>query len=336
MSKILITGGAGYIGSHTVWQLLEKGYEPIVLDNLSSGHRWAIPKDVPFYQCDIADAEAVTKIFKVHNVSSLIHFAAFLQVEESVYNPIKYYNNNFFGSMSLFKSCLDSGVKEIIFSSTAATYGPQSSGPVSEEAHLNPMNPYGRSKLMTETLLNDLTVMFPDLKYTILRYFNVAGARLDTQLGQATKQSTNLIKVAAEVAVGKRNEMSVFGTDYPTVDGTCVRDYIHVEDLAAAHIKALEHQRTQRQKGGGEIYNLGYGHGLSVLQVLSAMRKVSGNEVSAKMAGRRAGDPAAVVANSDKAKKILGWTPQYMNIETICETAYLWEKKLLEMNNDNP
>lgn len=331
MSAILVTGGAGYIGSHTTWQLLERGYQPIVLDNLYSGHRWAIPEGVPFYQGDIADKNLVTKILKEHQVQSVIHFAAHLAVEESVLDPLKYYRNNFQGSLALFSVCLEHGIREVIFSSTAATYGNQMQGPVFEETPQSPINPYGRTKLMTEAMLFDLaTGPYKDLKYIILRYFNVAGARLDGKLGLATPGATHLIKIACEVATGARSQMKVFGTDYPTEDGTCVRDYIHVEDLANAHIQALEYQRSKSytESGVTPIFNLGYGQGLSVLQVIESMSKVNGKKIAFELAGRRLGDPAYVVANSDKAQKYLKWIPKYNNLEVICRSALDWEKKI--------
>ena len=326
LSKILVTGGAGYIGSHTVWQLLEQGFQPIVLDNLYSGHRWAVPKETPFYEGDIADASLVSRIVREHGVQALMHFAAHVEVEESVQNPVKYYRNNFYGSLNLFEVCLKEGVRKVIFSSTAAIYGNATQQPVTENSPLAPMSPYGRSKMMSETALAELVFPYNDLEYVILRYFNVAGARADGRLGQATPRATHLIKVACEVATDQRQEMKIFGNDYPTKDGTCVRDYIHVEDLAAAHIRALEKLGEKSTDHHRAIYNLGYGHGHSVSEVVQTMRQVSGHAIPAHFAPRRAGDPIAVIANSEKAQRELAWKPRFDDLRLICKSAYEFEK----------
>jgi len=321
---ILVTGGAGYIGSHTLHKLQEAGTSAIALDNLVNGHRWAVPKGVELVEGDIADQALVEKLLRQHRIESVIHFAAFLAVEESVQNPLKYYRNNVAGSLSLIEACAKNGVKHFIFSSTCAVYGSPEKNPIHEGFPLNPESPYARSKWMTETFLRDLeTSGTSPMKSVALRYFNVAGARVGGGLGQATPLATQLVKVASEVASGKRDKLFVFGTDYPTKDGTCVRDYIHVDDLADAHILALEYLR---KGGASETVNCGYGKGYSVREVVETMKKVSGVDFRVEDRPRRAGDTIAVWADTTKVKKLLGWKPKYEDLDLICRTSFEWEK----------
>ncbi len=321
MTTILVTGGAGYIGSHTSKLLVEAGYSLVVLDNLYSGHKWAIPKEATFIEGNAGDIELVSDLLHQHRVSAVIHFAGHIVVPESVADPLKYYRNNTCVSRNLLEACVSRGVENFIFSSTAAVYGTPETLPASETTPTQPINPYGRSKLMTEEILADVAAT-GRLRYMALRYFNVAGADPKGEIGQATPEATHLIKVACEVASGERSHIDVFGTDYPTPDGTCVRDYIHVMDLARAHILALKHLLDG---GKSEILNCGYGRGFSVTEVLNSVMKASGKKLDVRLAPRRAGDPAALVANATKLRKTLGWTPQLDNLDTICKTAYEWE-----------
>ncbi len=321
---ILITGGAGYIGSHTLHRLQDKGVPAIVLDNLYSGHRWAVPKGMELIVGDIADQPLVESLIHKHKIKSVIHFAAHLEVEESVKNPFKYYRNNVLGSLNLIEACMRSGVEQFVFSSTCALYGSPAENPIQETSATNPLSPYARSKLITETFLRDgEAASGGGMRHVALRYFNVGGGRMAGGLGQATPRATQLIKVAAEVACGKRDKMFIFGTDYPTPDGTCIRDYIHVDDLVEAHILALDYLH-----GGGasQILNCGYGRGYSVREVIEAMRKVSGVNFPVELRARRAGDPTAIWADTTKVKAVLGWKPQYDNLELICRTAFDWER----------
>ena len=327
MSAVLVTGGAGYIGSHTSLQLAEMDYDVVVLDNLYSGHQWAVSKGADFYQGDIADPEIIRKIFKQHDIDAVVHFAGHIVVPESVTDPLKYYRNNVSGSLNLIQCCVDAGVNQFIFSSSAAVYGIPASIPVSEEAETSPINPYGLTKLMTEWTLSDLAAANPEFRYVALRYFNVAGAHIGGGLGQATPEATHLIKVACQTATGQRPAMSVFGNDYDTADGTCIRDYIHVDDLAAAHLDALNYL-----SGGGDslALNCGYGRGYSVSEVVNMVKKVSGTDFKVLQEGRRAGDPAALVADNSQIVRTFNWAPQFADLETICRSAYEWELKLLE------
>lgn len=328
MSKnsILVTGGAGYIGSHVVRQLGEAGENIIILDNLSTG----FPDSVLYgtlIKGDMGDQDLVNRILSEHNVDTVIHFAAHTIVPESVSDPLKYYGNNTCNSRSLLECCKNSDVKNFIFSSTAAVYGMPETEYATEETPLAPINPYGTSKLMTEWMLRDLALA-SDIKYVALRYFNVAGCDPETRIGQSTKKATLLIKVACEAAVGKRPGVSIFGTDYPTHDGTGVRDYIHVEDLADAHLKALDYLRNQ---GESTVLNCGYGHGFSVREVLDAVQRVHGGPIKITEEPRRAGDPPILIAKADKIQKLLGWTPRYDDLDFIVKTAMQWEKKLLSI-----
>ncbi len=325
--NILVTGGAGYIGSHVVKQLGEQTEHKItVLDNLVTGFRESILYG-DFINADLSDFDLIEKIIKEGNYDAVIHFAASLVVPESVTNPLKYYLNNTANTANLIKQCVNYDVNKFIFSSTAAVYGEPAPEmiPVTEESPTAPINPYGSSKLMSETVLKDTAYAYDKFNYIALRYFNVAGASVDGKIGQSTKDATLLIKVAAETALGKRDKMYIFGDDYPTEDGTCIRDYIHVEDLASAHIKALEH--LEEGKEGG-VFNCGYGHGFSVKEVLETMKKVSGVDFPVEIKERRAGDPAILISDNRKIREKMQWTPKYDDLELICKTGLEWEKKI--------
>ncbi|MEI7868155.1 MAG: UDP-glucose 4-epimerase GalE [Candidatus Methylumidiphilus sp.] len=325
MSKrgILVTGGAGYIGSHVVKLLGARGEKLTILDNLSTGFREAVLFG-EFVEGDTGDAGLVTKLLNQHDIESVIHFAAHTIVPESVENPLKYYGNNTCNTRNLLQCCQQAGVSHFIFSSTAAAYGIPQDTVCSEDTPTAPINPYGTSKLMSEMMLRDLSAASP-LRHVILRYFNVAGSDPEGRIGQSTRNATLLIKVAAEVAVGKRERLLVFGDDYPTPDGTGVRDYIHVSDLADAHIQALDYLR----KGGGStLLNCGYGHGFSVREVIDAVNRVNGSPIKIEQHPRRAGDPPALVAAVDKIHRTLDWTPKYDDLEFIVRTSLDWERKL--------
>jgi UDP-glucose 4-epimerase len=328
--QILVTGGAGYIGSHMVLALRDAGEAPVVLDNLSTGTRLAVPDGVPFYRGDCGDGALVGSILKDHAIDTIIHFAASIVVSESVTDPLAYYENNTVKSRTLIEQAVRTGVANFIFSSTAAVYGDPQSIPVREDSALSPINPYGRSKLMIEWMLADTAGVRP-LKYYALRYFNVAGADPAGRSGQSTPEATHLIKVAVQAAVGQRSGMDVFGTDYPTPDGSCVRDYVHVSDLAQAHLDALRYLR-----GGGEsaVSNIGYGNGFSVLQVIDAVKKVSGVDFEVRLKPRRSGDPAILVASNERARSLLGWTPRYDSLAVIIRDALAWEQKLITRKRD--
>jgi len=325
MSKksILVTGGAGYIGSHVVRQLGEAGERIVIIDNLSTGFEDAVLYG-DLIQGNMGDKELVSRILKDYDVDSVIHFAAHTIVPESVENPLKYYGNNTCNSRNLMECCRDAGVKNFIFSSTAAVYGIPETESASETSPLSPINAYGTSKLMTEWMLRDLSAV-TDLNHVALRYFNVAGSDPDCRIGQSTEKATLLIKVACEAAVGKRDKVYIFGTDYPTADGTGIRDYIHVEDLASAHLKSLEYLRN-----GGEsaTLNCGYGHGYSVREVLDTVEKVNGKKLNIIEEDRRAGDPPTLIAEVGLIRELTGWEPQYDNLEFIVKTSLDWEKKL--------
>lgn len=319
---ILVTGGAGYIGSHTVKLLGERGEKIVILDNLSTGHKAAILHG-ELVQGDLSDEGLLDDLFNKHKFEAIIHFAGSIIVPESVREPLNYYQNNTINSHRLIRMAEKHQVKKIIFSSTAAVYGMPESGVCVEGTPLNPMNPYGESKLMTEHMLRDQAYT-KKLSYVALRYFNVAGADPDGKIGQSFPGATHLIKVAVETVCGKRKSMEVFGTDYPTPDGTCVRDFIHVTDLAAAHLLALDHLRKSDES---LIVNCGYGHGHSVKQVIEMVKQVSGVDFEVKFSARREGDPAVVVANSDKIKKLFDWKPKHNDLSLIIKTALNWEKK---------
>ena len=326
---ILVTGGAGYIGSHMVLELLDNGESVVVLDNLSTGFRWAVPTNATLVVGDIGDQELVRSIVRKHGVKSIIHFAGSIVVPESVVDPLGYYHNNTVKSRALMEVAVEMGIENFIFSSTAAVYGMPKEIPVREDAALAPMSPYGSSKLMTEIMLAD-TSRAHNFRYVALRYFNVAGADPKGRSGQSTPHATHLIKVACETALGKRPSMEVFGTDYETADGTCIRDYIHVTDLVRAHMAALHHLRDG---GDSEVFNCGYSKGFSVLQVIDAVKRTSGADFEVRMSPRRLGDPAAIVAASDKIRVRLGWRPEYDNLETITVQALAWEAHLQQFKH---
>jgi len=320
----LVTGGAGYIGSHMVLELLDAGERVVVLDNLSTGFRRAVPNAATLVVGDVGDQDLVRTIIRKHGVAGIIHFAGSIVVPESVADPLGYYNNNTVKSRALIEIAVATGVKHFIFSSTAAVYGNPREVPVSEAALPAPMSPYGSSKLMTEIMLAD-AARAHDLHFVALRYFNVAGADPRGRTGQSTPRATHLIKVACETALGKRPQMEVFGTDYSTPDGTCIRDYIHVKDLARAHSAALAYLR----KGGrSDIFNCGYGRGYSVLQVIDAVKRAAGHEFTVKLSPRRPGDPDQIVAASQKIRAALGWQPELEDLDLIVSHALKWEAGL--------
>jgi UDP-glucose 4-epimerase len=330
--NILITGGAGYIGSHVVKLLLENSDNNVtVLDNLVTGFESTIKelqkiRPFKFINADLGNWDEISGIFKAEKFDSIIHFAASLIVPESVENPLKYYLNNTANTANLVKLAVENGVKKFIFSSTAATYGEPKlmENGISENFPTNPINPYGQSKLFSEKIIQDTSKANPEFKYVIFRYFNVAGAAPDLSIGQKTKNATHLIKVASECAVGKREGMYIFGTDYPTPDGTCIRDYIHVMDLADAHIKALDYLENHNS----DVFNVGYGRGASVKEVIDTVKKVSGVDFKVQDAPRRAGDPAVLISDNKKIIEKMNWRPKYDDLEFICKTSYEWEKKL--------
>jgi len=325
--SILVTGGAGYIGSHVTRQLVEAGENVVVLDNLSTGFRSAV-LDAELVIGDTGDRKLVQKVLADYNVDTIMHFAAHIIVPESVEDPLKYYGNNTCSSRNLLECASEAGVKHFIFSSTAATYGVPATGHASEEDPTAPINPYGSSKLMTEWMLRDLCHA-TDMRHVALRYFNVAGCDPGARIGHSTLKSTLLTKVACEAAVGKRKQLYIFGTDYPTPDGTGLRDYIHVEDLASAHLDALKYLR----KGGDSAtLNCGYGHGYSVREVLAAVEKAHGSPLPIEEGPRRAGDPPTLIAVADKIQDVLGWQAKYDDLDVIVGTQLNWEKHLL----DNP
>ena len=318
--SVLICGGAGYIGSHNVRAFAEHGDEVIVVDNLETGHRASLPEGIKFYEGDIRDGELLAKIFTENAIEAVIHFCAYSLVGESVEKPLKYFDNNVGGMISLLEAMEKFGVKRIIFSSSAATYGEPERVPILETDPANPTNPYGESKLIMEKMMNWVSRRY-GIKYVSLRYFNVAGAWHDGTIGEAHRCETHLVPLILQVPMGKRESITVYGDDYPTKDGTCIRDYIHVEDLARAHILALEYLRSGGESG---IFNLGSGDGYSVMEMINAARKVTGHSIPAIIGKRRAGDPARLVADSTKAKNILHWEPQITRMEDIIATAWKW------------
>ena len=323
---VLVTGGAGYIGGHMTLALVDRGENVVVLDNLSTGFDWAVPAQAKLVVGDMGDQELVARTIQENGVQAIAHFAAKIVVPESVSDPLGYYLNNTAKSRNLLETAIRSGIRNFIFSSTAAVYGETSSEPVGEDTPQNPMSPYGRSKLMTEWMLQDASRAH-DLRYVALRYFNVAGADPAGRIGQSTPAATHLIKVAAQAALGQRPQLEVFGTDYPTRDGSCLRDYIQVSDLANAHLSALDHLR---QGGGSMTLNCGYGRGYSVLEVIDVMKRVSGVDFPVKLSPRRPGDPAAIVAKADRIRAELGWTPQHDDLDGIVAQALAWERHLAD------
>ncbi|SMF67064.1 UDP-glucose 4-epimerase GalE [Allosphingosinicella indica] len=324
---VLVTGGAGYIGSHAVLALLDAGWPVVVIDNLVTGFRWAVPGAAAFVEGDIADQPLVARVIAEHGVGAIMHFAGSVVVPESVSDPLKYYENNTVKSRALIESAVKGGVRHFIFSSTAATYGIPESVPVAEDAPTRPINPYGWSKLMTERMLADTAAAHP-INYCALRYFNVAGADPHGRTGQSTAGATHLIKVAVEAATSKRDGVAVYGSDYDTPDGTGVRDYIHVSDLADAHVDALE--MLVRDPAASHVMNCGYGRGFSVLEVLDAVDRVTNMRVDRRMEPRRAGDPDALVADNARILETLPWRPRRDDLDTIVAHALAWERSLAE------
>ena len=328
---VLVTGGAGYIGSHAVFALRDAGWPVTVIDNLTTGFRWAVPDDVPFYTGDIEDSALLARIFAEQDIGAVMHFAGSIIVPESVENPLKYYHNNTAKSRALIAAAIEAGVRHMIFSSTAATYGVPAVSPVSEDLPKLPINPYGMSKLMTETMLADVAAAHP-FNYCALRYFNVAGADPRARTGQSTAGATHLIKVAVEAALGKRDRVAVFGTDFDTPDGTGVRDYIHVSDLAAAHVLALEALIQQPERS--LTMNCGYGRGYSVNEVLDAVDRVTNRKLTREYGPRRAGDADSLVADNRRIKATLPWDPQYADLDQIVAHALQWERRLGEIRGE--
>jgi UDP-glucose 4-epimerase len=325
---ILVTGGAGYIGSHMVLALTELGEEVVVLDNLSTGYWWAIAPEARLVEGDIGDEALLDRIMAEYKFDAVVHFAGSIVVPDSVRDPLGYYLNNTVKSRMLMACAVKARIPRFIFSSTAAVYGNTEAEPVFEDAATRPISPYGSSKLMTEWMLRDSHAAY-GMQYVALRYFNVAGGDPQGRIGQSTPRATHLIKVACQTALGQREKLEVYGTDYATPDGTCLRDYIHVSDLAQAHVDALAHLRKGGESG---IFNCGYGKGYSVLEVIKAVERVNGAPLPVAYAPRRAGDPAAIVAGAERVREVLGWQPRYENLDFIVETALAWERKLAQRN----
>jgi UDP-glucose 4-epimerase len=325
---ILVTGGAGYIGSHMVLALSDMGEEVVVLDNLSTGFWWAVAPGAKLIEGDIGDEALLDRVMAEHRFDAVVHFAGSIVVPDSVRDPLGYYLNNTVKSRMLMACAVKAGIPRFIFSSTAAVYGNPATQPVFEDAAPAPISPYGSSKLMTEWMLKDAHAAH-GLQYVALRYFNVAGSDPKGRIGQSSPRATHLIKVACQTALGQRGHLDVFGTDYPTPDGTCLRDYIHVSDLIAAHVDALAHLRKGGESG---IFNCGYGKGYSVRDVIKAVERVHGSALPVNYAPRREGDPAAIVAGAERVRSVLGWKPQHENLDFIVETALNWERKLAQRN----
>ena len=327
---VLVTGGAGYIGSHMVWALLDAGEDVVVVDRLSTGFDWAVAPEAKLIPADVADTGAITEIIRDHGIEAIVHFAGSISVPDSIADPLGYYQNNTANSLALVQAAIETGVRKLVFSSTAAVYGsPEGDGPVAETTPTVPQSPYGRSKLMTEMMLADAAAAH-DFRYAALRYFNVSGADPLGRTGQSTRGAINLIKVATEAAMGKRDGIEVFGTDYPTRDGTCIRDFIHVTDLVAAYLDALTYLRS----GGDSLSaNCGYGRGYSVREVLDSVRRLSGRDFDIRLGARREGDIITSVADSTRARTVLGWKPQHDDIDEIVGSALAWEAALARSNH---
>ncbi len=328
---ILVTGGAGYIGSHMVQALAERGEDVVVLDNLSTGFWWAIAPEAKLIEGDIGDEALLDRVMAEHRFDAVVHFAGSIVVPDSVTDPLGYYLNNTVKSRMLMACAVKAGIPRFIFSSTAAVYGNPATQPVFEDAPPAPISPYGSSKLMTEWMLKDAHAAY-GLQFIALRYFNVAGGDPQGRIGQSTPRATHLIKVACQAALGQRDHLEVFGTDYPTPDGTCLRDYIHVSDLIGAHVDALSHLRRGGESG---TFNCGYGKGYSVREVIGAVERVNGASLPVTYGPRRAGDPAAIVAGATRIREVLGWQPRYENLDFIVETALNWERKLAQRNGSH-
>jgi UDP-glucose 4-epimerase len=324
--NILVTGGAGYIGSHIVRDLGEKGFDPVVYDNLSTGNRENVLCG-RFVLGDLSDTERLKETIQTYNIKSVIHFAASIVVEESVSQPLKYYENNSINTFKLIKSCIETGIENFVFSSTAAVYGIPEAIPVEETAVMNPINPYGKSKVVTEMLLKDVSNAYPGFNYIALRYFNVAGADPKARIGQNYKKPTHLMTLALRTALGDLEQLKIFGADYDTRDGTAIRDYIHIDDLSNAHLLALDYLKSEKKS---RVFNCGYGAGHSVLEVIESARRVTGIDFKAIPFDRRAGDPPQLVADSRLIQAELDWKPQFNDIDYIIDTAWQWEKKLKE------
>ena len=321
---VLVTGGAGYIGSHAALALLDGGRSVVVLDNLSQGYRWAVPTGAAFVEGDCGDYDLVSRVISEHDVTAIMHFAGSIIVPESVIYPLEYYYNNTVNSRALAQAAVDSGIEHFIFSSTAGVYGEPKSTPILEDFSLKPISPYGTSKMMTEKMLADAANAH-DLRYVALRYFNVAGADPKGRSGQTSRKATHLIKIASQTATGARPQMAIYGEDYDTPDGTCIRDYIHVSDLAKAHVLALEYLEDG---GESDVMNCGYGRGFSVKEVIGAVKRVSGIDFAVERAERRPGDPAALIAAADRVREKLGWMPEYDDLDAIVRHALDWEESL--------
>lgn len=320
---VLVTGGAGYIGSHVVRKLLEQNYKVVIIDNLSRGHKESVPGEAVFENADLLDSNAIREVLSRHTIDAVIHFAAFAYVGESVDNPEIYYKNNVGGSISLISALKDFNINKVVFSSTCSLYGNPEIIPISENESIKPINPYAKTKHMIENVLQDFDTAY-GMKHVALRYFNAAGDDFDGVIGESHQPETHLIPIVLEAALGKRKSVQVFGNDYPTADGTCIRDYIHVYDLADAHIRALKYLS---EGGKSEVVNLGTGDGYSVMQIIETAKKVTGCEVPYFVSGRRAGDPAVLIADNRKAKQLLGWSPEY-NLEDIISSAWTWHKSM--------
>lgn len=320
--NVLVCGGAGYIGSHTVYELIERGHSVVVVDSLIKGHKAAVHNDAKFYLGDIRDEDFMDQVFKENNIDAVIDFAAFSLVGESVNEPFKYYENNVYGTLKLLEAMERAGVKKIVFSSTAATYGEPENDIIVESDKTNPTNPYGETKLTVEKMLKWADNAY-GIKFVALRYFNAAGAHISGKIGEDHSPETHLIPIILQTALGQREKMFIFGDDYDTPDGTCVRDYIHVTDLADAHIKALEKLFKTNESG---IYNLGNGKGFSVKEVIEKAKKVTGKDFKVEIEARRNGDPSTLIASSEKAIKELGWKPKFNTLDKIIETAWNWHK----------
>jgi len=325
MAKILVTGGAGYIGSHTTLALLEAGCEVVVYDNLSTGRAEAVLPPARLVVGDLADTDRLDALMAEEGFSAVLHFAGSIVVPESVENPLKYYMNNTNNTTELIRLAVKNAIPRFVFSSTAAVYGMPDTPAVTEDSPTRPINPYGRTKLMSEWVIQDTAAAHPGFTYVILRYFNVAGADPEGRIGQCTPNATHLIKVASQAALGRREALHIFGTDYDTPDGTCIRDYIHVADLAAAHVLALRHLEAGNLSG---VFNCGYGHGYSVREIVESVKRVSGVDFPVVESGRRAGDPPALISDPSRIRATMAWVPQHDDIDAIALSAYVWEKGL--------
>lgn len=329
--SILITGGAGYIGSHVVWSLLDRGEVPVVLDNLSTGIRSAVPSDIPFYKLNINDQYKVKQVLSEHKIKSVMHFAGSVSVNQSIANPLNYYQNNTYNSQKLVETCLQNGVESFIFSSTAAVYGtPISTLPVTEDMQKSPQSPYGYSKMLTENMLNEVAQAHEYFDVTALRYFNVAGADPKGRTGQSHDECKSLIKLVCETAIGKRDQLDIYGMDYDTPDGTCIRDFIHVTDLANAHLAALDKMHSS---GGSMVANCGYGHGYSVLEIVKRMSQIIGAPLNYQSAPRRPGDIVRITADNQKLLRETDWQILYDDLDVILSSALKWEQHLMELGD---